>query len=35
MMVKFSVCIEMIFRDLPFLDRIDAVAEAGYSAFEF
>lgn len=34
-MVRLSVCIEMIFRELPFLDRIDAVAEAGYSAFEF
>jgi len=34
-MVRFSVCIEMIFRELPFLDRIDAVAEAGYPAFEF
>ena len=34
-MVRFSVCIEMIFRELPFLDRIDAVAEAGFPAFEF
>jgi len=25
----------MIFRELPFLERIDAVAEAGYPAFEF
>jgi len=33
--MKFSVCIEMIFRELPFLERIDAVAEAGYPAFEF
>jgi len=34
-MVKFSVCIEMIFRELPFLDRIGAVADAGFNAFEF
>jgi len=34
-MIRLSVCIEMIFRELPFLDRINAVAEAGYPAFEF
>ncbi len=34
-MARLSVCIEMIFREQPFLDRIDCVAEAGYSAFEF
>jgi len=34
-MVKLSICIEMIFRELPFLDRIDAVSEAGFPAFEF
>jgi len=34
-MLRFSVCIETIFRELPFLDRIDAVAETGYPAFEF
>jgi len=34
-MVRLSVCIEMIFRDQPFLDRIGSVAEAGYSTFEF
>ena len=34
-MFKFSVCIEMILGELPFLDRIDAVAEMGYPAFEF
>ncbi len=34
-MVKLSVCIEMILREQPFLDRIDAVADAGYPAFEF
>jgi hydroxypyruvate isomerase len=34
-MLNFSACIEMIFRDRPFLDRIDAVADAGVKAFEF
>ena len=34
-MVRLSVCVEMIFRELPFLDRIGAVAEAGFPAFEF
>ena len=34
-MVTLSVCIEVIFRELPFLDRMDAVAEAGFTAFEF
>ena len=34
-MVRFSVCIEMIFREHSLLDRIDAVANAGFSAFEF
>lgn len=34
-MVRLSVCIEMIFREQCFLDRVDSVAEAGYSAFEF
>jgi len=34
-MIRFSVCIEMIFRDLPFLDRIDAVARCGFPAVEF
>lgn len=34
-MLQFSACIEMIFRDRPFLERIDAVAEAGLKAFEF
>jgi len=34
-MARLSVCIEMIFREQSFLDRIDCVAEAGCSAFEF
>jgi hydroxypyruvate isomerase len=33
--MKLSVCVEMIFTDLPFTERIAAVAEAGYGAFEF
>jgi hydroxypyruvate isomerase len=34
-MAKFSVCVDLVLRDFPFLDRIDRVADAGYSAFEF
>ena len=34
-MVNLSVCIDIVFDDIPFLERIDRVAEAGYSAFEF
>ncbi len=34
-MPKFSVCIEMVFRPLEFVQRIEAVKEAGYRAFEF
>ena len=30
-----SVCVEMIFRDLPFLDRLEAVAATGAPAYEF
>src|SRR5688500_7676975 len=30
-----SVCVEMIFRDRPFLERLDGVALAGAGAFEF
>lgn len=33
--MKSSVCIEMIFKDLPFLERIWKAAEAGYDAVEF
>lgn len=34
-MIKLSACIEMIFRDLPFPDRIARVAECGLPACEF
>ena len=34
-MVRLSVCVEMVFRPLPFEERLDAVAQAGYRAFEF
>lgn len=34
-MIKLSVCIETIFADRPFEERIDCVAEAGLGAFEF
>jgi hydroxypyruvate isomerase len=33
--MKLSVCVEMIFTELPFVDRIAAAAAAGYPAFEF
>lgn len=35
MSLRFSVCVEMIFRDLPFLDRLDAVGASGAEAYEF
>jgi hydroxypyruvate isomerase len=34
-MIQLSVCIEMIFADRPFEERIDCVAQAGLGAFEF
>jgi hydroxypyruvate isomerase len=34
-MVRLSVCVEMIFTELPFLERIGAVADSGFEAFEF
>jgi len=33
--VKTSVCIEMIFTEVPFLERIDKAAEVGFDAIEF
>jgi hydroxypyruvate isomerase len=35
MSLRVSVCVEMIFRDLPFLERLDHVAAVGAPAFEF
>ncbi|MFW6116476.1 MAG: TIM barrel protein, partial [bacterium] len=34
-MIRLSVCIEMIFADRPFAERVDCVAKAGLGAFEF
>lgn len=34
-MINLSVCIETIFADRPFEERIDCVAQAGLGAFEF
>lgn len=33
--LRFSVCVEMIFKDKPFEQRLEEVADAGFSAFEF
>ncbi len=33
--MRFSVCIEMLFPDRPFIDRLDAVHQVGLEAFEF
>lgn len=33
--MKLTPCLEMLFRELPFVDRIAAVADCGYSAAEF
>jgi hydroxypyruvate isomerase len=35
MTLRLSACVEMIFRDLPFVDRMDRVSKAGVPAFEF
>ena len=34
-MINFSVCIEAIYRDAPFIERIEKVAAVGMKAFEF
>jgi hydroxypyruvate isomerase len=34
-MIKFSVCIEALYKDVPFIERIDRVAAVGMKAFEF
>jgi hydroxypyruvate isomerase len=33
--MKLSPCLELFFKDLPFADRISAVADAGFNAAEF
>ncbi len=35
MSIRFSACVEMIFRELPFAERLERVAAAGLPAFEF
>lgn len=35
MPLRFSVCVEMLFRDRAFLDRLDQVAACGAPAYEF
>ncbi len=35
MALRFSVCVEMIFRDLPFPERLDRVRASGAPAYEF
>jgi len=34
-MIKFSACIEALYRDVPFVERIEKVAAVGMKAFEF
>ncbi len=34
-MIKYSVCIEAIYRDVPFIERIKKVAAVGMKTFEF
>jgi len=34
-MIKFSVCIEALYRQVPFVERIEKVAAVGMKAFEF
>ena len=34
-MIRRSLCLEMVYRDRPFLDRIDRAAELGVEAVEF
>lgn len=34
-MIKYSACIEALYRDVPFIDRIEKVAAVGMKAFEF
>jgi len=34
-MPKFTICVEMLFNNLPFLNRLEKVKDAGVTAFEF
>ena len=34
-MIKLSICIEMVFTDSPFLERLERVKGVGLTAFEF
>ena len=34
-MIKFSACIEALYKDVPFVERIEKVAAVGMKAFEF
>ena len=34
-MIRFSACIEALYKDVPFVERIDKVASVGMKAFEF
>jgi hydroxypyruvate isomerase len=33
--MKLSLCLEMLFTDLPFIERLDVASRLGYSAIEF
>ncbi len=33
--LKFSVCVDMILVEIPFLERLDRIKRLGYTAFEF
>ncbi|HKY05125.1 MAG TPA: TIM barrel protein [Blastocatellia bacterium] len=33
--LKFSVCVDMILAEIPFLERLDRIKRLGYPAFEF
>ena len=34
-MIKIGVCIETVFTELPYIERIKRVAEVGFSGIEF
>lgn len=33
--LKVSICVEMLYRELPFVERLAAVKRAGFPAYEF